>query len=90
MCLCVLVGSGKGERNEIKQFFASSADFSKEKKIGVEMRQRGWRVEIPGHPSSTDGIGTYSLPLHLRLWMLRKVGYGCGCGESRGSIANSI
>lgn len=25
-------GSGKGERNEIKQFFVSSADFSKEKR----------------------------------------------------------
>lgn len=33
-------------------------------------------------PSSTDGIGIYRLPLHLRLWMPRKVGHGWVWGES--------
>lgn len=33
------------------------------------MRCRGWRAEIPGHPGSTDGIGTHAS--HYT--------WGCGC-----------
>lgn len=84
MYLCVLVVAVvvvvvRGD--EIKQFFAAGADFFTETNLGVEMRCRGRRVEIPGHPSSTDGIETHSLPLYLRLWMMQDKGHGCGCGR---------
>lgn len=49
--------------------------FLKEKYRGGEEKW-GWRVKIPGHPGSTDGIRIHCLPLHLKIRRLQAQMWG--------------